>query len=48
MVVKHHLFDWRAYPLFTLAHDIVTQPATLKERVEDYLQQLREMESCAI
>jgi glycerol-3-phosphate dehydrogenase (NAD(P)+) len=48
MVVKHRLFDWRAYPLFTLAHDIVTQPATLKERVEDYLKQLREMESCAI
>jgi glycerol-3-phosphate dehydrogenase (NAD(P)+) len=48
MVVKHHLFDWRAYPLFTLAHDIVTQPASLEERVEDYLTQLRGMESCAI
>ncbi len=48
MVVKHRLFDWRAYPLFTLAHDIVTQPETLKERVEDYLKQMREMESCAI
>jgi glycerol-3-phosphate dehydrogenase (NAD(P)+) len=48
MVVKHHLFDWHAYPLFTLAHDIVTAPETLKERVEDYLKQLREMESCAI
>jgi glycerol-3-phosphate dehydrogenase (NAD(P)+) len=48
MVVKHRLFDWRAYPLFTLAHDIVTQPATLKDRVEDYLKQLRETESCAI
>jgi glycerol-3-phosphate dehydrogenase (NAD(P)+) len=48
MVVKHHLFDWRAYPLFSLAQDIVTQPATLKQRVEDYLQQLRETESCAI
>ncbi len=48
MVVKHRLFDWRAYPLFSLAHDIVTAPETLKERVEDYLGQLREMESCAI
>jgi glycerol-3-phosphate dehydrogenase (NAD(P)+) len=48
MVVKHRLFDWRAYPLFTLAHDIVTEPATLKERGEDYLKQMREMESCAI
>jgi glycerol-3-phosphate dehydrogenase (NAD(P)+) len=48
MVVKHRLFDWRAYPLFTLAHDIVTAPESLKERVEDYLKQLREMESCAI
>ena len=48
MVVKHRLFDWRAYPLFTLAHDIVTQPATLTARVDDYLKQLREMESCSI
>lgn len=48
MVVKHHLFDWRAYPLFSLAHDLVTAPESLQERVEDYLAQLREMESCAI
>ncbi len=48
MVDKFHVFDWRAYPLFSLAHYIVTQPATLRERVEDYLQQLRETESCAI
>ncbi len=48
MVVKHRLFDWHAYPLFTLAHDIVTQPATLEPRVAEYLQQLRETESCAI
>ncbi|HEY5994052.1 MAG TPA: hypothetical protein VIU46_05565 [Gallionellaceae bacterium] len=48
MVVKYHLFDWRGYPLFALAHDIVTQPATLRERVEDYLKRLRELESCAI
>ncbi|MDH4216902.1 MAG: hypothetical protein OEV23_08460 [Gallionella sp.] len=48
MVEKYHLFEWRAYPLFALVHDIVTQPATLNERVEDYLKQLRETESCAI
>jgi len=48
MVEKYHLFEWRGYPLFTLAHDIVTAPETLRERVEDYLKQLRELESCAI
>jgi glycerol-3-phosphate dehydrogenase (NAD(P)+) len=48
MVVKHHLFDWHAFPLFTLAHDIVTAPGTLHERIEGYLAQLRERVSCAI
>jgi glycerol-3-phosphate dehydrogenase (NAD(P)+) len=48
MVEKYHLFDWRAYPLFSLVCDIVTAPETLKERVENYLKQLRETESCAI
>ncbi len=48
MIEKYRVFDWRAYPLFSLVRDIVTQPATLKERVEDYLKQLRETESCAI
>jgi len=48
MVEKYRPFDWRGYPLFTLARDIVTQPATLHERVEDYLKLLRETESCAI
>jgi glycerol-3-phosphate dehydrogenase (NAD(P)+) len=48
MVEKYRPFDWRGYPLFALAHDIVTQPATLRERVEDYLKELRELESCAI
>jgi glycerol-3-phosphate dehydrogenase (NAD(P)+) len=48
MVEKYHLFEWRAYPLFTLAHDIVTAPETLHERVEDYLKMLRETVSCAI
>ncbi len=48
MVEKYHLFDWRAYPLFALAHDIVTTPEMLHERMEEYLKQLREMMSCAI
>ena len=48
MVEKYRLFDWRAYPLFSLVRDIVTAPETLHGRVEDYLKQLREMESCAI
>ncbi len=41
MVEKHHLFDWRAYPLFALVRDIVTAPETLNERLEEYLKQLR-------
>lgn len=48
MVEKYHLFEWRAYPLFSLVHDIVTAPETLRERVEQYLTQLRETESCEI
>jgi len=48
MVEKYRPFDWRGYPLFALAHDIVTAPETLRERVEDYLQELRKLESCAI
>ncbi len=48
MVEKYQLFDWRAYPLFSLARDIVIAPQTLRERVEDYLKELRETESCAI
>ncbi|HEY0665579.1 MAG TPA: hypothetical protein VGD24_05905 [Gallionella sp.] len=48
MVEKYRLFDWRAFPLFTLAHDIITAPERLNERVEEYLQLLRGMESCPI
>ena len=48
MVERHHLFDWRGYPLFALAHDIVTEPAMLHVRMKDYLKELRELESCAI
>jgi len=48
MVEQFCLFDWRAYPLFSLAHDIVTAPQTLPERLQDYLRQLREVERCAI
>ncbi len=48
MVAKYHLFEWRGYPLFALAHDVVTEPAMLRKRVEEYLKRLRELESCAI
>ncbi len=48
MVVKYHLFEWRGYPLFALAHDVVTEPVMLHKRVEEYLKLLRELESCAI
>ena len=48
MVEKFRLFDWRGYPLFTLAHDVLAEPAALRERVENYLAELRELESCAI
>lgn len=48
MVEKYRLFEWRGYPLFALARDIVTAPQTLHARVEDYLGELRELESCAI
>ena len=48
MVVKYQLFDWRDYPLFALAHEVVTQPATLHHSFERYLKQLREKIVCAI
>ena len=48
MVEKFHPFDWRSYPLFSLARDIVAAPESLKKHVEDYLKQLREAESCMI
>ncbi len=41
MVEKHRLFDWRAYPLFSLMRDVVTAPETLNDRLESYLKQLR-------
>jgi glycerol-3-phosphate dehydrogenase (NAD(P)+) len=48
MVEKFKVFDWRAYPLFSLAHDIVTEPEKLPERVEEYLDYLRGVQSCPI
>jgi glycerol-3-phosphate dehydrogenase (NAD(P)+) len=48
MVEKFGVFDWRAFPLFSLAHDVVNTPETLRERVEEYLQLLRGVESCPI
>ena len=48
MVEKFHLFAWQNYPLFSLAHDIVSAPETLKQKVEIYLMQLREEQICDI
>jgi glycerol-3-phosphate dehydrogenase (NAD(P)+) len=48
MVEKYNLLEWRAYPLFALAHDIIAAPQSLHERMEDYLKELRELKSCAI
>ena len=48
MVEKHRLFDWRAYPLFALAHDVVATPQTLRGRVGEYLQLLRGMDICPV
>jgi glycerol-3-phosphate dehydrogenase (NAD(P)+) len=48
MVEKYQPFDWRGYPLFALARDIVSAPQTLHARVAEYLQELRELESCAL
>jgi glycerol-3-phosphate dehydrogenase (NAD(P)+) len=48
MVEKFQVFDWRACPLFTLSHDIVTTPEKLQEHVERYLESLRGMKSCPI
>jgi glycerol-3-phosphate dehydrogenase (NAD(P)+) len=48
MVEKYQPFDWHGYPLFTLAHDLVAAPETLRDRMEAYLKEMRELESCAI
>jgi glycerol-3-phosphate dehydrogenase (NAD(P)+) len=48
MVEKYQPFDWRGYPLFALARDLVASPQTLHERMEKYLKEMRELESCAI
>ncbi len=48
MVEKFEVFDWRAYPLFALSHDIVTTPQHLRERLEEYLLFLRGTDSCPI
>lgn len=48
MVEQYRLFDWRVYPLFALAHDIVSAPQSLQRRLDEYLHQLREAEICPI
>lgn len=41
MVEKYQLFDYQAYPLFTLISEIVKTPASLKIRLDAYLAQIR-------
>lgn len=41
MIEKYHLFDYRAYPLFTLVTDIISKPENLKGLVDAYLAQLQ-------
>jgi glycerol-3-phosphate dehydrogenase (NAD(P)+) len=48
MVEKYAVFDWRTYPLFSLARDVVSEPQRLHERVEEYLKFLRGTQSCPI
>ncbi len=48
MVEKFHLFDTSPYPLFTLAHHLVTTPESLQERLQEYLGQLTNRTICPI
>lgn len=48
MVEKYSVFDWRAYPLFSLSHDMVTEPHKLRTRLKEYLAFLRGTEICPI
>lgn len=41
MVEKYQLFDYQAYPLFTLISEIVKMPASLNIRLDAYLAQIR-------
>jgi glycerol-3-phosphate dehydrogenase (NAD(P)+) len=41
MVEKYHLFDIESYSLFMLVRDIVSNPDTLKKRLNTYLNQIK-------
>ncbi len=41
MIEKYHLFEYQAYPLFTLVRNIVSTPENLNKLVETYLEQLQ-------
>jgi len=41
MVAKHDLFNYKSYPLYTLAHDIVMMPEQLKSLLDAYLQRIQ-------
>jgi glycerol-3-phosphate dehydrogenase (NAD(P)+) len=41
MVEKYALFEWKAYPLFALVQDIVSNPENLQNRLQSYLGEIR-------
>ncbi len=41
MVKKYHLFNYAAYPLYTLVNDIVASPANLKNLLDTHLKKLQ-------
>ena len=42
MVRKYDLFDWRAYPLFSLVQQIVSTPENMHGRIQDYMHKIGE------
>ncbi|MGC2164609.1 MAG: hypothetical protein WA632_01190 [Gallionella sp.] len=48
MVEKFDLFDWRSYPLFSLARDIVMHPNCLETSMTGYLNELKAAEICSL
>lgn len=40
MVSRHHLFNEKDYPLFQLIHELVRSPQDVRNRIDEYLQQV--------
>jgi len=40
MVEKFRLFDYPAYPLYSLIHDVVKEPVNVAQKIRDYLERL--------